>query len=82
MTARWLASDLPSHGHIGCLSEHLEHLAARHVGVIIRGQPEDLIDTWLRSKGIERHISLIVSGYLEALHVVRAPTSSPSYRGD
>ncbi len=44
-------------------------LAARHVGVIIRGQPEDLIDTWLRSKGIERHISLVVSGYLEALHV-------------
>jgi DNA-binding transcriptional LysR family regulator len=44
-------------------------LAARHVGVIIRGQPEDLIDTWLRSKGIERHISLVVSGYLEALHI-------------
>src|ERR1700748_1720322 len=31
-------------------------LAARHLGVIIRGQPEDLIDTWLRPKGIERHI--------------------------
>lgn len=44
-------------------------LAARHVGVIIRGNSEDLIDTWLRPKGIERHISLIVSGYLEALHV-------------
>lgn len=44
-------------------------LAARHVGVIIRGNSEDLIDTWLRSKGIERHISLVVSGYLEALHV-------------
>lgn len=44
-------------------------LAARHVGVIIRGQPEDLIDTWLRSKGIERHIALVVPGYLEALHV-------------
>ena len=44
-------------------------LAARHVGVIIRGQPEDLIDTSLRSKGIERHISLVVPGYLEALHV-------------
>ncbi|MDF0579054.1 LysR family transcriptional regulator [Bradyrhizobium yuanmingense] len=44
-------------------------LAARHVGVIIRGQPEDLIDTWLRSKGVERHISLVVPGYLEALHV-------------
>jgi DNA-binding transcriptional LysR family regulator len=44
-------------------------LAARHVGVIIRGQPEDLIDTWLRTKGIDRHISLVVPGYLEALHV-------------
>lgn len=44
-------------------------LAARHVGVIIRGNSEDLIDTWLRPKGIERHIALVVSGYLEALHV-------------
>ena len=44
-------------------------LAARHVGVIIRGQPEDLIDTWLRTKGIDRHIALVVPGYLEALHV-------------
>lgn len=44
-------------------------LAARHVGVIIRGQGEDLIDSWLRTKGIERHISLVVPGYLEALHV-------------
>lgn len=44
-------------------------LAARHVGVIIRGQSEDLIDTWLRSKGIERDVSLVVPGYLEALHV-------------
>lgn len=37
--------------------------------MIIRGNAEDLIDTWLHSKGIERHISLVVSGYLEALHV-------------
>jgi DNA-binding transcriptional LysR family regulator len=44
-------------------------LAARHVGVIIRGQAEDLIDAWLRTKGIDRHISLVVPGYLEALHV-------------
>jgi DNA-binding transcriptional LysR family regulator len=44
-------------------------LAARHVGVIIRGQPDDLIDTWLRTKGIDRHIALVVPGYLEALHV-------------
>jgi DNA-binding transcriptional LysR family regulator len=44
-------------------------LDARHVAVIIRGQNEDLIDTWLRSKGIERRIALIVPGYIEALHV-------------
>ncbi|SDI10058.1 MULTISPECIES: LysR family transcriptional regulator [Bradyrhizobium] len=44
-------------------------LDARHVAVIIRGQSEDLIDTWLRTKGIERRIALVVSGYLEALHV-------------
>jgi DNA-binding transcriptional LysR family regulator len=44
-------------------------LAARHVAIIKRGQNEDLIDTWLRSKGIERRIALIVPGYIEALHV-------------
>ncbi|WP_050421986.1 LysR family transcriptional regulator [Bradyrhizobium tropiciagri] len=44
-------------------------LAARHVGVIIRGHNEDLIDTWLRGKGIERRIALVVPGYIEALHV-------------
>jgi DNA-binding transcriptional LysR family regulator len=44
-------------------------LAARHVAVIIRGQSEDLIDTWLRGKGIERRIALVVPGYIEALHV-------------
>jgi DNA-binding transcriptional LysR family regulator len=44
-------------------------LAARHVAVIIRGQNEDLIDTWLRSKNIERRITLVVPGYIEALHV-------------
>jgi DNA-binding transcriptional LysR family regulator len=44
-------------------------LSARHVAVIIRGQNEDLIDRWLRTKGIERRIALIVPGYIEALHV-------------
>ncbi|MFB9270045.1 LysR family transcriptional regulator [Bradyrhizobium erythrophlei] len=44
-------------------------LEARHVAVIIRGQNEDLIDTWLRAKGIERRIALVVPGYIEALHV-------------
>jgi DNA-binding transcriptional LysR family regulator len=44
-------------------------LDARHVAVIIRGQNEDLIDSWLRAKGIERRIALVVPGYVEALHV-------------
>ncbi|MDO9562573.1 MAG: LysR family transcriptional regulator [Bradyrhizobium sp.] len=44
-------------------------LAARHVAVVIRGQSEDLIDGWLRAKGIERRVALVVSGYIEALHV-------------
>jgi DNA-binding transcriptional LysR family regulator len=44
-------------------------LAARHVAVVIRGQNEDLIDMWLRPKGVERRIALVVPGYIEALHV-------------
>jgi DNA-binding transcriptional LysR family regulator len=44
-------------------------LSARHVAVIIRGQNEDLIEGWLRAKGIERRIALVVPGYIEALHV-------------
>jgi DNA-binding transcriptional LysR family regulator len=44
-------------------------LNARHVAVINRGQNEDLIDTWLRAKGIERKIALVVPGYILALHV-------------
>jgi DNA-binding transcriptional LysR family regulator len=44
-------------------------LAARHVAVVIRGAPEDLIDTWLHTKNVERHIALVVPGYIEALHV-------------
>jgi DNA-binding transcriptional LysR family regulator len=45
-------------------------LNARHVAVIIRGQNADLIDDWLRAKGVERQIALVVPGYIEALHVV------------
>src|SRR5882762_7779669 len=44
-------------------------LNARHVAVVIRGQNADLIDDWLRTKGIERRIALVVPGYIEALHV-------------
>jgi DNA-binding transcriptional LysR family regulator len=44
-------------------------LSARHVAVIIRGQNEDLIDGWLRAKGIERRIALVVPGYIEALYI-------------
>jgi DNA-binding transcriptional LysR family regulator len=45
-------------------------LKARHVAVVIRGQNADLIDDWLRTKGVERHIALVVPGYIEALHIV------------
>jgi DNA-binding transcriptional LysR family regulator len=45
-------------------------LGARHVAVVIRGQNVDLIDAWLRTKGIERRIALFVPGYIEALHIV------------
>ncbi|MCA6120798.1 LysR family transcriptional regulator [Bradyrhizobium sp. WSM 1704] len=51
------------------LKQREAFLAARHVAVIIRGQNEDLIDSWLRTKGIERRIALVVPGYIEALHV-------------
>jgi len=44
-------------------------LKAPHIAVVIRGQNEDLIDGWLRTKGIERPIALTVPGYIEALHV-------------
>jgi DNA-binding transcriptional LysR family regulator len=44
-------------------------LKARHVAVIIRGQSQDLIDDWLRSKKLERQIALVVPSYIEALHV-------------
>lgn len=53
----------------GRLKKREAFLAARHVAVVIRGQNEDLIDGWLRSKGIERRIALVVPGYIEALHV-------------
>jgi DNA-binding transcriptional LysR family regulator len=52
------------------LSKRDVFLKARHIAVIIRGNNEDLIDGWLRSKGIERPIALVVPGYIEALHVV------------
>ncbi|SHL33042.1 transcriptional regulator, LysR family [Bradyrhizobium lablabi] len=59
------------HGHpIGAkLGRRAAFLEARHVAIIIRGQNEDLIDGWLRGKGIERRIALVVPGYIEALHV-------------
>ncbi|MCP1849329.1 DNA-binding transcriptional LysR family regulator [Bradyrhizobium sp. USDA 4518] len=57
------------HGVGTKLKKREAFLAARHVAVVIRGQDEDLIDSWLRAKGIERRIALVVPGYIEALHV-------------
>ena len=58
------------HPATGKLSRRDVFLNARHVAVIIRGQNEDLIDAWLRTKEIERPIALVVPGYIEALHIV------------
>lgn len=58
------------HANAAKLNQRDDFLKARHVAVVIRGQNEDLIDDWLRSKGVERRIALVVPGYLEALHVV------------
>jgi len=57
------------HPAVARLRKREAFLQARHVAVIIRGQNEDLIDGWLRSKGLERRIALVVPGYIEALHV-------------
>src|SRR5215472_358923 len=51
------------------LSRRETFLKARHVAVIKGGASEDLIDMWLRPRGIERNIALVVPGYIEALHV-------------
>ena len=51
------------------LSRRETFLKARHVAVIKGGASEDLIDMWLRPRGVERDIALVVPGYLEALHV-------------
>ena len=51
------------------LSRREAFLEARHVAVIKGGANEDLIDMWLRPRGIERNIALVVPGYIEALHV-------------
>ncbi|HXO72225.1 MAG TPA: AI-2E family transporter, partial [Bradyrhizobium sp.] len=48
-------------------------LDARHVAVVIRGQNTDLIDDWLRTKGIERRIALGVGILLWLLSPVLTP---------
>jgi DNA-binding transcriptional LysR family regulator len=47
-----------------------EFLRAQHVAIVGRGQREDPIDSWLREKGVERRIALVVPSYLQALHMV------------
>jgi DNA-binding transcriptional LysR family regulator len=43
---------------------------ARHIAVVGRGEPDDMIDTWLRTKNLTRPVALTVPGYIQALHVV------------
>ena len=51
------------------LSKRDVFFSARHVAVAGRGQREDIIDFWLRDKGLERDVALTVPTYVEALHV-------------
>lgn len=44
-------------------------LAARHIAVVGRGEREDMIDAWLRPKGIARRIAVTSPSYLHALHM-------------
>lgn len=44
-------------------------LAARHVAIVGRGTSEDMVDIWLREKGVRRTIALVVPSYLQALHM-------------
>ena len=43
--------------------------AARHVAVACDGAREDMIDAWLRRRGVERRIALTVPSYLQALRM-------------
>lgn len=52
------------------LSDPRAFLEAKHVAVIVQGQREDPVDTWLRHEGHKRNITLSVPSYLQALHVV------------
>jgi len=53
----------------GALNQLEAFLAARHVAVVGIGRRADPIDTWLREKGLERRIGLVVPSYLQALRV-------------
>jgi DNA-binding transcriptional LysR family regulator len=52
------------------LSDPETFFKARHIAVVGRGQAEDLIDEWLRSKRLARQVALTIPGYIQALHVV------------
>ena len=46
------------------------YFKARHIAVVGRGEAEDMIDAWLRTKNLTRPVALTVPGYIQALHVV------------
>ena len=52
------------------LSDPDTFFKARHIAVVGRGQAEDMIDEWLRSKRLARQVALTIPGYIQALHVV------------
>ena len=43
--------------------------AARHVAVACDGAREDMIDRWLRRRGVARQVALTVPSYLQALRI-------------
>ncbi|OQW61381.1 MAG: transcriptional regulator [Proteobacteria bacterium SG_bin9] len=50
------------------LSDPDTFFKARHIAVVGRGQSEDMIDEWLRSKRLTRQVALTIPGYIPALH--------------
>jgi len=58
------------HPRVRALRSAPAFLEAGHVAVAEREFSEDPVDTWLRSEGRSRRVAMVVSHYLQALHLV------------
>jgi DNA-binding transcriptional LysR family regulator len=58
------------HPHVRLLATARGFLDAPQVAVAEREFGEDPVDTWLRSEGRSRRVAMVVSHYLQALHLV------------